>query len=47
MIKVTSGEKVLLERKKRVVLPGEMETLILTEAKLAEADGEILLSLEV
>lgn len=46
-IKVTSGEKVLLERKKRVVLPGEMETLILTEAKLAEADGEILLSLEV
>ena len=47
VIKVTSGEKVLLERKKRVVLPGEMETLILTKTILAQAEEEIVVSLEV
>ncbi len=46
-IKATSGDKVIFERKKRVAVPGEMETVILTETKLAEIDGEITLSLEV
>lgn len=46
-IKATCGDKVLFERKKRIAVPGEMETILLTEAKLAEADGEIVLSLEV
>ena len=40
------GDKILLKRKKKIVLPGEMETLILTEAKLAETDGKIEVILE-
>ena len=40
------GDKILLQRKKKIVLPGEMETLILTEAKLAETDGKIEVILE-
>ena len=35
------GDTVLLERKKKIVVPGEMETLLLTEAKLAMVDKEI------
>ncbi len=46
-VKVKSGEKVLLERKKKVATPGEMETAVLTEAKLKEATEEITVSLEV
>ncbi len=46
-VKVKSGEKVLLERKKKVATPGEMETVVLTEAKLKEATEEITVSLEV
>ncbi len=41
-----SGEKVLAQRKKRVVLPGEMQTLNLPFAKLREAEEKITLSLE-
>ena len=40
------GDKILLQRKKKIVVPGEMETLILTEAKLAETDGKIEVVLE-
>ena len=41
------GEKVLLQRKKKIAVPGEMETLILSESKLAEVDGKIEISLEL
>ena len=37
-----SGGKVLAERRRRIVVPGEMETLLIPEEKLAEADGEIV-----
>ncbi len=40
------GDTVLLQRKKKIVVPGEMETLLLTEAKLAEAKGKIEVYLE-
>lgn len=40
------GDKVLLQRKKKIVVPGEMETLFLTSAKIAEANGTIEVSLE-
>ena len=40
------GDTVLLERKKKIVVPGEMETLLLTEAKLAQVDGEIQVMVE-
>lgn len=40
------GNTVLLERKKKIVVPGEMETLLLTEAKLAAANGTIEVVLE-
>ena len=40
------GETVLIKRKKKIVVPGEMETLLLTQAKLAEANGEIVVTLE-
>lgn len=46
-IKGTSNGKVIFERKKRVATPGEMETVLLTEQKLKEIDGEITLSLEI
>ncbi|MBE5752617.1 MAG: FAD-binding protein [Clostridiales bacterium] len=46
-IKGTSNGKVIFERKKRIAVPGEMETVLLTESKLKEIDGEITLSLEV
>lgn len=46
-IKGTSNGKVIFERKKRIAVPGEMETVLLTDAKLKEIDGEITLSLEV
>ena len=47
VIKVKCGEKVLLERKKKIAVPGEMETLILAATKLKELDGDIEVSLEV
>ena len=46
-IRATCNGKTLMERKKKIVVPGEMETLLLTEKKIAEADGEITISLEV
>ena len=40
------GDTVLMQRKKKIVVPGEMETLILTEAKVASAQGKIEVILE-
>ncbi len=46
-IKVQCGGETIIERKKRVVAPGEMETLILPEATVRGLQGELVLSLEV
>ena len=46
-IKAICGEQVLLQRKKKIAVPGEMETLLLTEDKIAMANGEIKVVLEV
>jgi sarcosine oxidase subunit alpha len=40
------GDTVLLQRKKQIAVPGEMETLILSENKLANVDGKIEVYLE-
>ena len=40
------GDTVLLQRKKKIVVPGEMETLLLTDAKIAQASGKIEVILE-
>ena len=41
------GDKVLMQKKKQIAVPGEMETLMLINTKLAEAEGKIEVSLEV
>ncbi len=43
---VESNGKILMQRKKRVASPGEMETLLLTNEKIVEAEGNIVVSLE-
>ncbi len=45
-ITAKSGEKILAQRRKKIAVPGEMETLLLTTQKLQEAEGEIVVSLE-
>ncbi len=45
-IKITSGDKVLLQRKKKIAVPGEMETALITEKMLAEAIDKIEISLK-
>ena len=45
-ITVKCGDKILLQRKKKIVVPGEMETLILTEKTIAELNGKIEVVLE-
>lgn len=45
-IRVVSGDKILAERRKKIVVPGEMESIILTQAQLNEAQGAIEISLE-
>ena len=47
VIKVKCGDEVILEKKKKVAVPGEMESILLTEQKLSKINGEIVLSLEV
>ena len=37
---------VLLKKKKAIVLPGEMETVLLTESKIAESVENIQISVE-
>ena len=46
VIKVASGENMLLTKKKKVAVPGEMETLILTEEKIASSEGKLTVWLE-
>jgi hypothetical protein len=46
VIKVACGDEILLTKKKKVAVPGEMETLILTEDKISLSQGEIKLWLE-
>lgn len=41
------GDTILVQRKKKIAVPGEMETLLLTDKKIAEADSPIVVSLEV
>ncbi len=45
-ITAKSGDKVLIQKKKKIAVPGEMETLLLTQQKLQEAEGEIVVTLE-
>ena len=46
VIKVACGDEILLTKKKKVAVPGEMETLILTEDKISLSQGEIKVWLE-
>jgi hypothetical protein len=46
VIRITSGDAVLMEKKKKIAVPGEMETAILTAQKLALAKDKIEVSLE-
>ena len=41
------GDKILVQKKKQIAVPGEMETLMLVKNKLGEIDGNIEVSLEV
>lgn len=43
---VRSGDKIITDRKKRIAVPGEMETVLLRESDIASADGDITLCLE-
>ena len=45
-VRAVSGGKVLAERRKKIVVPGEMESIILTQAQLKDAEGAIEISLE-
>ena len=40
------GETVLAQKKKKIVVPGEMENLILPQEKFLGANGEITVELE-
>ena len=46
VIKVECNGKEIISRKKRVVAPGERETLVLSEEIIKNADGDITVSLE-
>ena len=46
-VKVTCKDKVIMSKKKRIVLPGEMETLMLDKSVIASLDDDIVVSLEV
>ncbi len=45
-VTVRSGDRVLLQKRKRIVVPGEMETVLLTENKIAEISEDIQVSVE-
>ena len=47
IITAKCGDKVLAQKKKQIAVPGEMETLMLIQTKLAEATDSIEVSLEV
>ncbi len=46
VIKAVSNGKTLIERKRKIAVPGEMETLLLLDKALKEANGEITVTLE-
>ena len=46
VVKAVAGDKVLMERKRKIAVPGEMETLLLLEKTLKEADGDITVYLQ-
>ena len=46
-VKVECGGKTIIERKKRIVAPGEMETLLLKFEEIKKAQGPITVFLEV
>ena len=46
-IKVTCNGQTVLEKKKRIALPGEMETVVIPSQKLKNLDGDVIVSLEV
>ena len=46
VITAKCGEKILAQRKKKIVVPGEMENLILVQDKFAGEHGEITVELE-
>ncbi len=46
-LKATYGDKVIIQKKKLIAVPGEMETLTLKRSVLDGVDGEIVVSLEV
>ncbi len=41
------GDKILIQKKKQIAVPGEMETLMLVKNKLDDIDGNIEVALEV
>lgn len=47
VIRVSSNGKTLIEKKKRIVLPGEMETVVLSKQIVRSLDTAICVSLEV
>lgn len=46
-IRVRSGDDVVMERKKKIAVPGEMETLVITEDKIKNLSREITVELLV
>ena len=46
-IKAESGGEVIFSRKKKVAVPGEMETVLLTKEKISALKGEVVISAEV
>lgn len=46
-IRIKSGDEVILERKKKIAVPGEMETLILTADKVQNLSSPVTVELEV
>ena len=46
-IKAESGGEVIFSRKKKVAVPGEMETVLLTKEKISTLKGEVVISAEV
>lgn len=46
-IKAKCGDRVLVRKKKKIAVPGEMENLLLPQEKFGEINGEISVSLEV
>ena len=46
IIRAKCGDEILIEKRKQIAVPGEMETLMLLNTKLQETNGNIEISLE-